>query len=288
MNDGHKRLKKLYPLIRDIYNSIELNLGIKRSIRWLIPKVDGGYLFQIDNKLIFPAFVFLRKYITERIIYHYKAAYDWDDQRSQNIDKDTYNLGYGYIHYAMIRSQRPKRALCLGSMYGFIPFMMARACMENKNGNVDFVDAGYDIKKESHRNIHNYGQGFWKKRSSKKHMQYLLDKKYLNIYVMTAEEFSKKYSYKYDYIFLDADHGYKGAKKIFKTFWMRLNEGGFVCLHDIHFKVHAGGIKFEHWKLWRELVKKYPYKFELYNGYSGLGFIQKITKPRKLFVDCMD
>jgi hypothetical protein len=159
--------------------------------------------------------------------------------------------------------------------------MMAKACMDNGGGVVDFVDVGYDIKDKKDKGRHNYGVGFWKKIDPKKHFSFLLNNNYINVYVMTTKEFFERYDYKYDYICLDADHRYKGAKEDFSRFWPRLNEQGFLCFHDIHLKTTMGGIKFGYWKLWQELIKKYKFKFELPNQYSSLGFLQKITKPRK-------
>jgi hypothetical protein len=43
---------------------------------------------------------------------------------------------------------RPKRVLCVGSRYGYIPAICAYACKENNYGVVDFVDAGFDEDKQ--------------------------------------------------------------------------------------------------------------------------------------------
>jgi lipopolysaccharide/colanic/teichoic acid biosynthesis glycosyltransferase len=273
----------IYKTIMLIYDSTKLSHGTKRNKKKPNRKPKHGWGDLIDNRIIYPIYNLFNKYLINRIIYHYGADYRWNDQKSQNLDKKHSNLGYGYIHHAIIRNQRPERVLCIGSMYGFIPFMMAKACMENRKGKVDFVDAGYDIRDEKDKGKHNYGQGFWKRKNAKNHFKYLSTNKYIELYVMTAGEFAKKRSYKYDYIYLDGDHRYKEAKKTFELFWPRLKEGGFVCLHDIHFQVFAKGVRFEHWKLWEELLDKSLFKIELSNHYSGLGFIQKITKPRKRY-----
>jgi len=271
----------MFKLIHNLYDSIELNLGIKRvffrnKFVWFFKKNWPYYRCLFETKAIYPIYELLGRYFYKRIVDHYGADYYWDNQKSQNLDKKHFNLGYGYIHYAMVRSQRPRRVLCIGSMYGFIPYMLARACMENKRGHVDFVDASYDINNPKHKGIHNYGQGFWKKTEIGKHFSYLLSNKYISTYVMTSESFAKKYKRKYDYICLDGDHTYKGARKDFRLFWPKLNKEGFLCFHDIHFREVSKGIHFEYWKIWDELKKKYKFKFELSNHYSGLGFIQKI------------
>jgi len=179
----------------------------------------------------------------------------------------------------MIRNQRPKRILCIGSMYGFIPYMMAKACNENKKGHVDFVDAGFDIKNDKGNNY--YGQGFWNKTTTKEHFKYLNVNNYINTFIMTSAKFAKKNKEKYDYIYLDGDHSYKGALKNLKLYWPKLSKEGFICFHDIHFDRILRGMLFEHGKMWRNLSLM-PYKFELSNHYSGLGFIQKLTDDNPL------
>lgn len=244
----------------------------------LKPIFKYEWLVGLDNKLVFPLFNFLKGYLTIRTINHYGADYRWGDLKSQNLDVEKFNSGYGLIHYSMVRNQRPNRILCVGSMYGFIPFNLASACMENRKGRVDFVDAGYDIQSKKDKKTHYYGQGFWKKVNPNNHFSYLLSPKYINTYVMTSEDFANKYKRKYDYIYLDGDHSYAGALKDFNLFWPRLKKGGYLCLHDIDFKRIEEGLSFEHWKLWKNITKKAPFKIEVSNKYSGLGFIQKTGK----------
>jgi len=268
-------LRYLHPKINRLFDSFQLNLGIKRFLYLLTNPHYVSWLTSFDDKIVYPIYKLLNDYLTTRTIYHYGADYRWGDIKSHNLDIDRFNLGYGLIHHAIIRNQKPKRVLCVGSMYGFVPFMMAKACMENGEGHVDFVDAGYDMKTQKDVKRHYYGQGFWKTVNPKKHFSYLLSPKFITTYIMASGEFAKKYKYKYDYIYLDGDHSYKGALRDFKLFWPRLKKDGYFCLHDIHFKRIEEGLPFEHWKLWNQLVKKMPYKFELSNDYSGLGFIQK-------------
>lgn len=262
--------------IIEIYDSIKLYWGIKQII---VRVID---IF--DKVLIYPVYCFLYYYLKRRILYHYGADYRWGNQKSQNIDKETGNMGYGLIHYAIIRNLKPGRILCIGSMYGFIPFMMAFACRENRKGHVDFVDAGYDMNDKNDSVRHYFGQGFWKKINPRNHFNYPFENNYLSSYIMTTEEFVKLKKNRYDYIYFDGDHSYTGAVKDFIAFWPRLKTGGFVCFHDIQFNKIKKGIPFEFWKIWKDL-EIFPYKIELLNNYSGLGFLQKKGKmdPSKIF-----
>lgn len=259
-----------------IYDSIRLNLGIKKFIRENV--VNEKYICWIDNNIIFPFYETLDKYFFKRIVYHYGADYHWGDEKSQNLNLNKYNFGYAYYHYAFIKNKKPKRVLCIGSMYGFIPYMMAKACRENKKGHVDFVDAGYDMDTDGNNY---YGQGFWKKTDTNKHFSYLKVNKYVSTHVMTSAEFAKKSKEKYDYVYLDGDHSYKGATENLKLFWPRLNKEGFMCFHDIHFDRILRGLLFEHGRMWKDLSKM-PFKFEVSNHYSGLGILQKLTNDNPL------
>lgn len=265
---------------KKIYDRVKLNLGIKTF--FIQSKYDVKYL--LNKKIIMPLHKRLENYLFKETIKHYGADYKWGDQKSQNLDKNTTNYGYGLFHHAIVRNQRPKRILCIGSMYGYIPYMLAKACEENGYGVVDFVDAGYSLKNDNDQKTHYFGQGFWNKNTIKKHFSYLLDTAYLETYIMTSEEFSKKYhKRKYDYIYLDGDHSYKGASLDIKLFWSRLNKEGFMCFHDIHlkkefFKKEAQNVdlEFGYRVIWEELMGKHDFKFELSNHYSGLGFLQKL------------
>ncbi len=80
------------------------------------------------------------------------------DQMGHQADINKADLGYGWIHYGLIRQQKPKKLLCVGSRYGFIPSLMAQACKDNNFGKVDFIDAGYGDK-----DLNNWtGVGYWK------------------------------------------------------------------------------------------------------------------------------
>lgn len=254
-----------------MYDSVRLNLGIKRFLK----DAFADAKLYIDTEIILKLNRIIEAYITRNIIRHYGADYRWGDEKSQNIEKKTGNLGYGLVHYAFIRNFRPKRILCVGSMYGFIPYMMARACQENGRGHVDFVDAGFDINKKNDRTKHSFGQGFWKNTNLGQHFSYLLDKKFIDTYIMTTKEFHDKYKFEYDYVYLDGDHTYEGGKLDLKLFWPRLKKDGFLCYHDIHFKRILKGIVFGYWKVWEELSLSKRFKIEVSNKYSGLGFVQK-------------
>lgn len=198
-----------------------------------------------------------------------------------NIDKGTGNLGYGWVHYSLIRNLKPKRVLVIGSRYGFIPAVCALACRDNGKGIVDFVDAGYDKDNPRDnkligggRDVHWGGSGFWVKNNPKKHFAKFGLSDYLKIYIMTSQGFKKSFPKKrWGYIYLDGDHSYRGVKADFERFWPSVTKGGILSLHDIYTK-HLGDLDYGVFKYWEELKKKYTNTME-FTGQCGLGLLQK-------------
>lgn len=206
-----------------------------------------------------------------RLIGFYARKHIWHNQ-----DKKSGNLGYGWIHYALIRNFRPKRILCVGSEYGFVPAVCAVGCRDNKFGKVDFVDAGMDMNEVNKvAGDHWGGVGFWKKCNPKRYFGKFGMEKYIDLYVMRDDKFAKKYSKRtYDYIHIDGDHSYKGVKLDFDLFWPRLNKGGFMAFHDIASPDKDGNV-YGTRDFWAELKKKYKVTFE-FNKDPGVGIIQKL------------
>lgn len=192
------------------------------------------------------------------------------------MDLTTGNLGYGWIHYGLIRSSRPKRVLCVGSRYGFIPAVCAMACRDNNKGAVDFVDAGFDMEDFSGPGQHWGGVGFWKRCNPRRYFGKFGLQKFIELYVMKTVEFETVHKKrKYDYIYLDGDHSYEGVKSDFEMFWPRLNKGGFIGLHDIGSPDKDGNI-YGTRKFWKELRSKHKVAMEFIED-PGLGIVQKLA-----------
>ena len=191
------------------------------------------------------------------------------------MDLNNGNLGYGWLHYAIIRSSRATRILCVGSRYGFIPAVCAMACRDNGDGKVDFVDAGFDMGDFEGPGTHWGGVGFWKKCNPKRYFGRFGLAKHIDLNVMTTEEYEKKNKKKvYDYVYLDGDHSYEGVKRDFDLFWPKLKVGGFVALHDIGSPDKDGNV-YGTRKFWKELYKKHHVVMEFLED-PGIGIVQKI------------
>lgn len=181
------------------------------------------------------------------------------------------DLGYGWIHYGLIRQQKPKKLLCIGSRYGFIPAIMAQACKDNGLGQVDFVDAGFGENDQNHWT----GKAYWKSEKGLNSFKSFGLDNYIKIFVQTTKQFKKmSLNKKYDYIYIDGDHSYKGVSFDVKSFWPKLKKGGYVLLHDIDVKGKFPEGTYGVWKLFKEFSKKKSSIKISYNK-SGLGIIQK-------------
>lgn len=181
------------------------------------------------------------------------------------------DLGYGWIHYGLIRQQKPKSLLCVGSRYGYIPAVMAQSCKDNEKGMVDFVDAGYGENDKDHWS----GQAYWR---TKKGINCFKDfglEKYIRIHVTTTKKFAKsKADKKYQYIYIDGNHSYEGVKFDFKTFWPKLEKGGYMLFHDVCVKENLPEGEYGVWKLYQEISKENPH-LKIDYSKSGLGILQK-------------
>ena len=191
-------------------------------------------------------------------------------------DPGSGNLGYGWVHYSLIRLTKPDNVLCIGSKYGFIPAVCALACRDNKKGMVDFVDAGFDMEDwDKKADIHWGGVGFWKKCDSNKYFGKFGLQDYISLIVMKSSQYKAlNMNKKYGYVHIDGDHSYKGVKTDFEMFWPGLDRGGFLALHDIG-SSDKFGLKYGTRKFWKEITKKYQVALQFVED-PGLGIIQKI------------
>jgi len=226
-----------------------------------------SYFINIINLFFFNN---LESFSNSSHIKHLMKAFRADDYGHES-NTNTGDIGYGWIHYGLIRQQKPNRVLCIGSRHGYIPAILAQACKDNGFGRVDFVDAGYDLDDAGGWT----GEGYWKTLAGKNSFINFGLGNFISLFVMTNSDFINKYqSNYYDYIYIDGDHSLKGIILDFKLFWPKLNKNGYMLFHDVCVK----GIKPEGvygvWKFW-ELLKKRVSGIEISFLGSGLGIIQK-------------
>lgn len=193
------------------------------------------------------------------------------DEYGHECNIQNADLGYGWIHYGLIRQQKPKRVLCIGSRHGYIPAVLAQACKDNGFGTVDFIDAGFGLDDKGGWT----GVGYWKTKKGQNCFNNFNLGNHITLFVTTTQKFSQRYPNQvYDYIYLDGDHSFKGVVLDFKLFWPSLNKNGYFSFHDICVKEDKPEGQYGVWKLWEKLGKEFKGMKINYLG-SGLGIIQK-------------
>ncbi|MBW7955177.1 class I SAM-dependent methyltransferase [Patescibacteria group bacterium] len=186
------------------------------------------------------------------------------------------DLGYGWMHYSLIRLLKPKKVLCVGSRHGYIPAILAQACKDNGLGHVYFVDAGFGDESDAHWT----GVGYWRTDEGKNVFYHAGLELWITLCVTTTKEFAEAHpEERYDYIYIDGDHSFKGAKLDFDLFWPQLNEYGFIGFHDVSVKGTLPEGEYGVHKVWERIKKKYPTTLEFPFMGSGLGIAQK--RPAK-------
>lgn len=224
--------------------------------------------------ILFSQLFSYRSVLAERAIRNFIERFAKEDNWHE-IDRKTANLGYGWMHYALIRILRPKRVLVIGSRYGYIPAICALACRDNKKGAVDFVDAGFDFRDLQHKGKDWGGVGLWRTKKGRNYFKTFGLQNHITIHVMESEEFWRKFpNLRWGYIYIDGDHSYKGVKSDFDHFWPRLTTGGFLGFHDIHIDRREGqtyGVK----RVWEKLKSQGRWNLIELPGEFGLGLIQK-------------
>jgi len=138
------------------------------------------------------------------------------------------SLGFGFVHYALIRNVRPERVLVIGSQRGFVPAICALACKDEGTGHVDFVDAGYDLSHEKSWG----GIGIWKT-ALPSYWESLEVQSWITLHCMTTEQFVVTDPGRYQYIYVDGDHSLEGVSADFGALNPLLDPGGFMVFHDV-------------------------------------------------------
>jgi len=186
-------------------------------------------------------------------------------------DVPTGNLGFGWVHYGYIRALRPEHALCVGSAWGYIPFIMAEAIKHNGAGELDFVDAGYDRKKEKDKAWG--GMGFWRGNIPPDWWE----GRPLNLHICTIEDYCRNNQDKHwKYIYVDGDHSYEGTRSAVDLLLPSLDSDGCLALHDINIQ-HVNrckGIKGGPNRVLAELMEQ-GYLTTIIKEPPGLAIVQK-------------
>lgn len=189
----------------------------------------------------------------------------------------TADLGFGFIHYGLLRQLKPKAVLCIGSRYGFIPAVLASACKDNGFGHVYFVDAGFD---ESDTQAYT-GKGFWRRPEGETVFARFGLSSFITTFVTTTRAFAAQYpDLVFDYVYVDGDHSYKGAWFDYNTFWPKLVPNGFMVWHDSSIRETLADGSYGVWKV-IEKAKKTAHCITFPALTAGLAILQKTVMVKR-------
>lgn len=146
-----------------------------------------------------------------------------DDDRFGGI-----NPGDRRALYYLIRALRPRSVLEVGTHIGASTLYIARALKNSGDGSVTTVDIA-DV---------NAGDGAWRKVGLPMPPRDFADKLgcrgLINFVTQTSLDFINKTDKKYDFIFLDGDHGARTVYREVAAALRILNPGGAILLHDFY------------------------------------------------------
>lgn len=179
------------------------------------------------------------------------------------------SLGFGEFHIAIIRNFKPRRLLCIGSRYGYIPAIMALACKENGSGIVDFVDANYSDSVHG-IDVAYGGVGFWGNPMAI--FTKLGIKDYIQAHIMKTDEFFPTCQHQYEYVYFDGCHSYNGLKYDVEKAIEHTAFGTWFIFHDVKVKRKEFGAR----KIFTELPEKLFQKLMI-PIYPGLGIARRIA-----------
>jgi predicted O-methyltransferase YrrM len=197
------------------------------------------------------------------VIRQIKAAYAPDDGAAREHNADASGLGFGLIHYTLIRIMKPQRVLAVGSRYGFIPACIALALKVNGKGRLDFVDASYDDDRDGFGMAYG-GVGYWTKLREEVFRRFDLYE-WIDIHVMKTDEFFSLCEMEYQYVYLDGDHSYLGVKFDAEQSVARLSRGGIMTFHDVLVDSQNFGVR---------AYLKEKYHPVILGEYPGLAIVQ--------------
>lgn len=140
-------------------------------------------------------------------------------------------LGAGMLYYGLAYSLKSRICVCLGSGGGFVPRMMRQAQRDLKldESRTILVDGGPNVN-EARKEI--WGSPYWLPEDSTFRRNYPDVEIVLKLTKDAHREFFVPDGIKIDFLHIDADHHYDGAKLDWDLFSPLVSDGGVITLHD--------------------------------------------------------
>jgi hypothetical protein len=150
---------------------------------------------------------------------------------SHGSAEDSTDLGAGILYYALAYAHRAKTCVCLGSGGGFVPRLMRQAQRDLglEDSRTFLVDAAGTVSAPG-REI--WGKPCWSDEDSTFRRNYPEIEIRFQLTQDAFDEFFAPNGVTIDYLHIDADHHYEGAKLDWDLYSTLLADDGVITLHD--------------------------------------------------------
>ena len=150
---------------------------------------------------------------------------------SHGSDNGSEDLSAGLLYYALAYSTRARTCVCLGSGGGFVPRLMRQAQRDlDMPGSVTYLVDGAQHVSQERKNV--WGTPYWLEEGSTFRTNYPEIKLVLKLTENAFNEVFVPGKISIDYLHIDADHHYDGAKRDWDLYRTLVPNNGVITLHD--------------------------------------------------------
>lgn len=180
-------------------------------------------------------------------------------------DRESLNLGFGFLYYGLARTLRPEHVVVIGSGFGFSVVCLALALRDNGAGRLSFVDPSYSVL--AHGPLATMGGTAQWDDATRVEARFarfgVAD--VVTHHRMTSAEFFGRYDAvcggEIHLAFIDGNHSYANVRADFLGCLRRMRRNGYLLLHDTNIYIrelvrHAGV------KTWLRRVARHKDAFE--------------------------
>jgi hypothetical protein len=150
---------------------------------------------------------------------------------SHGSAEDSTDLGAGILYYALAYAHRARTCVCLGSGGGFVPRLMRQAQRDLRlpDSRTFLVDAAGKVTSPG-REI--WGRPCWAEEDSTFRRNYPEIEIRFQLTKDAFHEYFVPNEVSIDFLHIDADHHYEGAKLDWDLYSTLVAENGVITLHD--------------------------------------------------------
>jgi len=200
-----------------------------------------------------------------------------DDPRcsSHGAENGSVDLGAGMLYYGLAYALKAKICVCLGSGGGFVPRPMRQAQrdLDLENSRTFLVDGADEVSTER-KNI--WGSPDWVSEDSTFRTNYPDVEIVLALTKDAFHDFFVAQGISIDFLHIDADHHYDGAKLDWDLFRTLVPDQGVITLHDtVNYREPCGVPR-----LMDEITKDTEYELVNFPIAYGTAVVKKVSGSR--------